>query len=658
MTNHYLMVKIRLFFLSFINLVGMLAFAQNQKIDSLKKVLDKTQIDLEKTALLNEISDLYKSENPVYTKEFAEKALSLSKKINHIKEEGRAYINLGNYSIISGDYQKALEYFRLAKELFEENGSFNKYPRELARVYGSIGIVFSEQSSYAKALEYHLKALKLYETQNDKQTLSRIYNNIGIVYKAQKEDLKALKYFIRAQNLQDSLNDPTIGITITNIGNIYLAQKDYSKAYEYYKKAEIQFQKNLNYRGLGELYNNLGLYYQQTDKKQNAIDSWNKAIYTFNQIEDKFGVSDTYYLLGQFYFSEKNYQKAIDYTQKANLLAKELSLLEMLTLSEKQLRDIYEASGNYQLALQHGKIYDEFKDSLINYQNIRKAIQSEMDFEFDKKEALHKEQQQKQEAVFTEKSKRYQLQFIFGALLLMLCLGLTFLFYNRYQLKKTLTLQKNLAEYEQKALHLQMNPHFVFNCLGSISSFIVQNGNDSAIKYLAKFSKLMRLTLEYSKESLIPVDKEIEGLQNYLELEQHRFNKAFYFSIVKNKNIEDDLALPPLLIQPFVENAIIHGIIPKKEYGFLSVDFSVDENHLICTIIDNGVGIETSKKLKEQSVSVHKSMALEIIEKRLKMIENSTSKPSTLKIEELKDFSGNALGTKVTLLLPIQYLKK
>jgi len=650
------MAALRFLFLFCLGL-GMSAFAQNQKIDSLKKVLDKEKNDSKKTVLLNEIADLYKSEDPLYTKEFAEKALSLSKKTNQVREKGKAYINLGNYSIISGDYGKALEYFRLAKERFEENNS-PEHNKELARVYGSIGIVFSEQSNYAQALEYHLKALKLYESLGEKQTISRIYNNIGIVYKAQKENLKALEYYTKAQKLQDSLHDPTIGITMTNIGNIYLEQKDYPNALEYYKEAENEFRENPNPRGSGELYNNLGLYYQQTGKGPDAVDSWNKAIEVFNRIEDKFGISDTYYFLGQFYLSKKDYRQAIGYTQKANSLAKELSLLEMLAFSEKQLRDIYEASGNYQLALQHGKVYDEYKDSLVNYQNMRKAVQSEMDFEFEKKETLHKAQQQKQKAVFTEKSKRYKIQFIFGALLLVLCLGLAFLYYNRYQLKKNLTLQKNLAEYEQKALHLQMNPHFVFNCLGSISSFIVQNGNDSAIKYLTKFSKLMRLTLEYSKESLIRVDKEMEGLQNYLELEQLRFNKVFDFSITKDTNIEDDMALPPLFIQPFVENAIIHGIIPKKEHGFLTIHFSTDENYLTCTITDNGIGIETSKKLKEKSVSVHKSMALDIIEKRLKMIENSTSKPSKLKIEELKDEAGNALGTKVTLLLPIQYLKK
>src|SRR5690606_36505750 len=129
----------------------------------------------------------------------------------------------------------------------------------------------------------------------------------------------------------------------------------------------------------------------------------------------------------------------------------------------------------------------------------------------------------------------------------------------------------------------------------------VQTGNDSAIKYLAKFSKLMRFTLEYSKESLIPVYKEIEGLQNYLELEQLRFNNTFGFQITKDENIEDDMAMPPLLIQPFVENAIIHGLIPKKEYGMVKVDFSLDDKNLICSVYDDGIGYEKSKEIKGKS---------------------------------------------------------
>jgi LytS/YehU family sensor histidine kinase len=202
-----------------------------------------------------------------------------------------------------------------------------------------------------------------------------------------------------------------------------------------------------------------------------------------------------------------------------------------------------------------------------------------------------------------------------------------------------------------------MNPHFVFNCLGSISSFIVQNGTDSAIKYLSKFSKLMRLTLEYSKESLIPIDKEMESLQNYLELEQLRFNNVFEFKLSKSNEIEDDMAIPPLLLQPFVENAIIHGLIPKKENGTISVDFSIEKDSLVCTILDNGIGFEKSKEIKENLVAIHKSMALDITKKRLEMMEASTAQKAKVEIKEIKNELGVIQGTKVVLNLPIQYIK-
>jgi LytS/YehU family sensor histidine kinase len=254
-----------------------------------------------------------------------------------------------------------------------------------------------------------------------------------------------------------------------------------------------------------------------------------------------------------------------------------------------------------------------------------------------------------------EQAKQNNLQLLFAGLLALLLAGIGFLIYNRMQLKKTLTLQKELAEYEQKALHLQMNPHFVFNCLGSISSFIVQNGAHSAVRYLSKFSKLMRLTLEYSKQSLIPIDKEIQSLQNYLELEQLRFNQKFIFLITKDDAIEDDMALPPLLLQPFVENAIIHGIIPGKENGTIGIDFKLEAQNLICTITDNGIGFEKSKAIKSDTVVVHKSMALDITKKRLEMIATSTSKKAAVTIQELYPESNGMKGTKVTVCLPVQF---
>lgn len=165
----------------------------------------------------------------------------------------------------------------------------------------------------------------------------------------------------------------------------------------------------------------------------------------------------------------------------------------------------------------------------------------------------------------------------------------------------------------------------------------------------------MRLTLEYSKESLIPVDKEIESLQNYLELEQLRFNNIFDFCITKSSNIEDDMAIPPLLLQPFVENAILHGVVPKKERGNIAIHFSVENEKLVCTVTDDGIGFSKSKELKENSVTVHKSMALEITRKRLEVIQAFTATTSQVSINELTADNGDVAGTRIILNLPIQY---
>jgi len=653
-------MKIKQFFLAFL-IFTISVYAQQKPVDSLIGLLNKSTNDIDKAQLLNAVANEYKATDPSKMEEYANKALQLSRKIKFATEQGNAFLNLGNSNIIQGNYPNALRNFLEAKQIFENemnSGSKDESVKKgLAKAYGSMGIVFSEQSNYAKALQFHLKAVRLYEELNDFEKMARIYNNIGIVYKSQNNDFKALDYFIKAQKIQEKINDKTIGITLTNIGNCYLSQKNYPKAFDYYSKAKTSLAKHQNPRALGELLNNLGLYSKAANNQQEAIQNWKLAIKSFESINDKFGIADTYIYLGQLYFEQNKFNDAIISANKALELATTLNIPEQIAASEKLLSEIYQKQNDAPNALRHYKLYSVAKDSLTNHENIRKSVQAEMNFDFEKREALQKKEIEKKELIFKEESKRHAMQTFFVVLFVLLLVGIGFLIYNRIQLKKTLTLQKELAEYEQKALHLQMNPHFVFNCLGSISSFIVQNGTDSAIKYLSKFSKLMRLTLEYSKESLIPIDKEIESLQNYLELEQLRFNQKFEFSIAKSAEIEDDMAIPPLLLQPFVENAIIHGLIPKKENGQIEIHFSIQNQSLICTIIDNGIGFDTSQEVKENLVSLHKSMALDITKKRLEMMEAVTSKASHVAINELKDEIGKSIGTKVVLNLPIQYSK-
>ncbi len=201
-------------------------------VDSLVVVLNRTKNDIDKAELLNAISDSYKTTDPKVMLDYANRALQLSKKIDYKFAEGNAYLNIGNANIILGNYPIALRNFSEAQAIFEnvsESASVKKndIKNGLARAYGSIGIIFSEQSSYSKALQYHLKAVKIYEQINNREKCARIYNNIGIVYKSQGEDFKALEYFTKCLKIQEQIADRSVGITTTNIGNIYLNQKNY-----------------------------------------------------------------------------------------------------------------------------------------------------------------------------------------------------------------------------------------------------------------------------------------------------------------------------------------------------------------------------------------------------------------------------------------------
>jgi LytS/YehU family sensor histidine kinase len=199
---------------------------------------------------------------------------------------------------------------------------------------------------------------------------------------------------------------------------------------------------------------------------------------------------------------------------------------------------------------------------------------------------------------------------------------LYFYFKNqKQQLQKLdLQLQKEKAELNHKALFLQMNPHFIFNCLGSVSSLILQEENKLATQYLNKFARLLRLTLENSKEDTITIANEIENLEQYIALEKLRFENSFDHQITYSFAGMLEEKIPSMLLQPLVENAILHGVSNIKIPGKINIDFSVLENQLKITIQDNGIGYENSKKQKANSVLQHQSMAMEIIQKRIETI--------------------------------------
>ncbi len=212
-----------------------------------------------------------------------------------------------------------------------------------------------------------------------------------------------------------------------------------------------------------------------------------------------------------------------------------------------------------------------------------------------------------------------------------------------------------MSKIELKALRSQMNPHFIFNSLNSIQHYIYNNKSDEAIKYLNKFARLVRIILNNSDKPTVTIDEDLEALKLYLELEQMRFEGKFDYKINVDESVETNYdIMPPLLMQPYVENAILHGLNPKPEKGLLTIHLSSKTNFLICTITDNGIGREKASQIKHTMPGKkHKSLGMKITEDRLRILNDVNNSELSVTIIDLKDEKGYSLGTKVELYVPL-----
>lgn len=214
-------------------------------------------------------------------------------------------------------------------------------------------------------------------------------------------------------------------------------------------------------------------------------------------------------------------------------------------------------------------------------------------------------------------------------------------------------LNKKIANIESQALRAQMNPHFIFNTLSSIQHYISNNDTDAALKYLSKFAKLMRRIMDNSKQQVISVAEEIQALELYLELETMRFDKKFLHTIKVDPEIDQTYdRIPSMLIQPYVENAIIHGLLPMQGNGKILITLEKQNDTILCTIEDNGIGREKSKEFKKNRVQQHKSMGMSITQERLDILNSSLNSNINAEIIDLFD-NGKAAGTKVLLIIPL-----
>lgn len=423
----------------------------------------------------------------------------------------------------------------------------------------------------------------------------------------------------------------------------------------------------------GQLYLALGQY-------QKALTHFKQG-YQFSQ-HASYEIGHTLHAngLATAYLKLQDYPKAMYYAKEAVSISKKMHALLQEQMAIGTISKIYAAKKDFTKAYYYNQLYKSLGDSLAPEEYKRKLslIQVKDQLEMQKKEAqlLSTKNQISQQQIKLQEStlkRRSLLLYIFVAALLSTFL-LLLLVYRNIKLKrrkvqlqqlmeqvnaqqKLTVLENEKTNLEMQALRAQMNPHFIFNCLSSINRYILINKTEEASDYLTKFSRLIRMALINSEKSMITLESELEALRLYLDLERLRFKNAFNYSITFINNIDTNTVyIPPMLIQPFAENAIWHGLMHKKGTGCLEIQLCAANKTLTCTIIDNGIGRNMAASFNSRSAEKNKSMGVEITTGRLALLNKSKNEAAVFNIEDLTDDEGNGCGTKVILSMPYSEL--
>lgn len=241
---------------------------------------------------------------------------------------------------------------------------------------------------------------------------------------------------------------------------------------------------------------------------------------------------------------------------------------------------------------------------------------------------------------------------VLGGLVLLVRFGVNQI---RREEQLKLEFERRLSKVEMGALRSQMNPHFIFNCLNSIDYYILKNESEKASDYLNRFSRLIRLILQNSTKNQVNLKEELEALRLYIEMEALRFQGQFKYTIqVKNGLVPVDHEVPPMLLQPYVENAIWHGLLHSEEPGRLDIILAIEGHNLLCCIEDNGVGRDFVHEMNANAKLKTRSMGTKITEDRLELFSKLYHSEAAVEIIDLKDREGRAIGTRVELSIPVQ----
>ena len=542
-----------------------------------------------------------------------------------------------NYSI-GGQSDSAIYYYEMALKASIEHGDSTRIPVVLM----NLGDSYANIGEYLKAANYAISAIRIKEQIKDSTNLAYYYQKVGEVYKSAGEKDKWEEYVKKAYKLISNANYTSVqansGI-YNDLGGIAEYHGNLDQALLYYDTL-ISIGKMNDYpHAIGIALANSATIYKlkgELDKAlQTALQARKfKTDKGYQEIYDNNSLAELFLEKGDSNEALKYAQSAIDNKVINNNPEEKMRAFKILYQAEK-------SKNNFEKALRWNERFKQLSDSIRDKEIRTKILDLEIGYQTKKKE-------QQIELLTTENELKNQRMRVGIILLAVLIIVIFMILYILQIRRKQAKLVQN--DLRQQVLRSQMNPHFIFNVLGSIQNFMMANDSKRAAGYLSKFASLTRATLEYSSEESISLSDEIAMLRNYMELEQMRKPGIFDFEIEYDEELEVDfIQVPPMMIQPFIENAIKHGFKNIDYAGKLRLTVTDKVEYIEVGIQDNGVGIQHKNGSNKQ----HRSMAMDIFEKRRKLIQHKFNKDFKFEVLKLNDISANLSGTKIILTIPV-----
>jgi tetratricopeptide (TPR) repeat protein len=591
-------------------------------------------------------------------------ALSWYKKIENDEGLGHSFLGLGTALLHQGSPDEAKKTFEQSAFHFRKTG--NRIM--LAELIDQFGYVYNAKRDFEKHFESVKLGLREKKSIGDNRGMIWSFYRLAHIYRSVGDFETALDYFRQSYQLAHSQSIPWG--PFRSMGNMFLDLGKYDSSIYYFQEGlQVLPEDGPSLAGLGKLW----MLRKEYDTALNYLQN---AIINFKKRNDDGGIMWAMVDMGKSYIGLKNYAKALQYAKECLEMARRLESIDVMQYVYEIHWNVYEALHQKDSAYFYFQKFVPLKDSLedakFKLQNLQKLTLYKAETKEEQQQAridlLHKDNQIKQQQLQKEALMK---KILIGCLIVFILIGIIIfrnillkrknekhrreLAENELQIQKLESgktkaeLQQQATELEMQALRAQMNPHFIFNCLSSINRFILKNESETASDYLTKFSRLIRMVLNNSSKNLIILEDELEMLRLYLDLERLRFKNSFDYSITFHNNFDaGSIFIPPLMLQPFAENAIWHGLMHKEGQGILDIAFELEKNVLNCYITDNGVGRKKAETLKSRSAEKQKSMGMQITAERLALL-NKDAEQTIFSVEDLVDAEGQAAGTRITL---------